>query len=267
MTLEDFDGDLRMLVDRAGHMGSAIYWEGYYSTNELAVVDRILPPDGVFVDGGAHAGEFTLYAAKRAPRGRVLAFEPMPEVFERLRSNVELNGFDNVSLHAAALSDAAGELELFTSAGARIAPYSDDVVATSFPGLGRDVSASKVPRVALDEVLEAEGVRRLDVLKLDVEGGEVLALRGAARSLRAHRPKLILEVVPILLERAGSSVDELLELLAPHDYELYGITDRKLSDGVRARLRRPYGHVVRIGRDALAAYSNVLCVPPGQPAP
>src|SRR5579885_1779623 len=88
----DFDGDLRLKIDRSSFIGSSIYWNGYSSLNELYLLGRLLEPHMVFVDVGANQGEFTLYAAKRLPAGKVLAFEPVEERYRHLIENVKMNG-------------------------------------------------------------------------------------------------------------------------------------------------------------------------------
>src|SRR5262245_3977818 len=63
-TIDDFDGDLKFRLNRASYMGSAIYWGGCNSIDEVSLVRRLVTPDSVFIDVGAHSGEFTLVAAK-----------------------------------------------------------------------------------------------------------------------------------------------------------------------------------------------------------
>ena len=84
VVIDDFEGDLRLRVDRSSMIGSLIYWNGSFSPNELAVLGRILEPDMVFADVGANQGELTVFAASRLPHGHVLAFEPMESLHRQL---------------------------------------------------------------------------------------------------------------------------------------------------------------------------------------
>ena len=77
------------------------------------VLDRLLEPTMVFADVGANQGEFTLFAAKRLTRGRVIAFEPMTEMRERLVQNIEANAFENVLVSGLGLWSAPGRRRLF----------------------------------------------------------------------------------------------------------------------------------------------------------
>jgi hypothetical protein len=118
IVIDDFEGDLRMKLDRSALMASVIYWRGIHSYSEATLVRRLLPEDGVFLDIGANQGELTLIAARKAPRGRVYAFEPVPIWFELLSENVRLNSFTNVELVNLALSDREGEQVMYSASGA-----------------------------------------------------------------------------------------------------------------------------------------------------
>ena len=119
--IDDFDGDLAFRCRLDEHIGSQMYWRGAYSWGQLRVLDRLLRPDMVFVDVGANQGEFTLFAAKRLVRGRVLAFEPMTEMRERLVENLAANPFDNVLVSDQGLWSEPGRRRIFR----RDAPFED----------------------------------------------------------------------------------------------------------------------------------------------
>ena len=87
-TIHNFDGDLKICLDRASYLSSVIYWRGYNSTSIASFLKNYLRPDMTFVDVGANLGEVTLLAAKRLTKGRVLAFEPMPLTFSQLSRNI-----------------------------------------------------------------------------------------------------------------------------------------------------------------------------------
>jgi FkbM family methyltransferase len=260
-TLRDFDGGGRIQLNRAAHMGSSIYWNGYYSLNEIAVLRDLLREDSVFVDAGAHAGEFTLVAARRSPSGRVLAFEPAPAVFGLLERNIELNGFTNAEAYAIALSDAPGWMDLYDGSAGVDQDFDDDIVCTQFEGFGREHHSARVPAEPFDQVAARLSIQRLDVMKLDVEGGEVRILRGAMASLRRFRPQIILEVAEPLLRAAGNSVEELFDIIEELGYRVFLITDYRLRDQLEARTLRRFGRLVEVNRRTVPGFSNVLCRP------
>jgi FkbM family methyltransferase len=151
-----------------------------------AALVRELHHDATFYDLGANVGFFTVLGARCVgPCGQVYAFEPLPENVTGLRHNIELNGFENVEVVPAAVSEAVGQTELEKhghQTAARIG--TPEVPAT--PGRRHTIV---VPTVTLDHALAA-GRRPPDVVKIDIEGAEVAAIRGARRTLAQHRPVL-----------------------------------------------------------------------------
>ena len=84
-----------------------------------------------------------------------------------------------------------------------------------------ELGGGEVAVTTLDEFVEARGLRRLDFMKIDVEGFEERVLRGGERTLRRLRPVVLLEVQPTTLERTGSSVQRVVDLLSGAGYQLW----------------------------------------------
>lgn len=197
---------------------------------------RVLRPGDTVIDGGANIGLVSLFAAWRVgAMGCVHAFEPNPAAAERLRWHVAANGLSQVMVHEAGLSDAEGEAEL-------VVPGSDNLGAGTFAAIpdryGGSVLARAAARLARADDLGLEIRGRL-VVKLDVEGYEVRALRGMASLLEAHRPLILTEVNPEMLAQAGASAGELAEFLMSRGYEPFGYsTQRAIVRERRLVLRR-----------------------------
>ena len=134
-------------------------------------------PGDVVVDGGAYRGHFTILAARMVrPEGKVIAFEPDRRNRERLRENVELNKLDNVIIVPKGL----------WSSDRRMAfcEYGEDYSALPYDDLHCNVNLrheanGEVDMVELDSELKRLGIDRLDFLKLDIEGSEIEAVKGA----------------------------------------------------------------------------------------
>lgn len=170
---------------------------------------RLIKPGSHIVDGGAYVGYFTTLAAMLAGEaGRVDAFEPLPQTHHRLAANVARNGVaGRVRLHQAALWDRPDKLAMRDSADSRRSPASATLVTTAA------ASDATVSTVSLDDVLAGDVP---DVIKLDLEGAELHAIRGMVRTLRADNPPAVLmECNPQALAAAGTSARELVgEVLA-----------------------------------------------------
>jgi len=168
--------------------------------------DAKLAEDSMIVDCGAHVGLFTIHAAKRCPRGRVVAAEPSPLNLELLRRNVRQNNLANVRVLPWGLSGRAGEAGIhFTG------EYSTDYL--NEPVIGKASSfVVPVELHTLDEVYAAGGVERCDLLKMDIEGSELDTLRTGAKSLQATG-QIIMEIHKRVVD-----AEEVLALLRGHGF-------------------------------------------------
>ncbi len=182
---------------------------GLYELDTARWIKQLLKPGAHFVDGGANIGYFTLMAARRVGEsGRIDAFEPQPDNLRRLKAHLKENGLaGRVNVHAEALSDHAGQatIHFYQDAGA------NHGCSTLFAESGRPTLKTVVPTVRLDERLAGT---RPDLIKLDIEGAEALAISGMTRLLQSDQPPaLILENNPRTAEASNTSADEPLRLI------------------------------------------------------
>ncbi len=186
---------------------------GLYEVEEQALLRRFLGPGMTFVDAGANKGDFTLLAARLVgPKGRVVAIEPEPRNRHWLERSIALNGYGNVEVVHAALSDEHGETTLHLS---ELSGH--HTLLSDRPG--RDAGALRVETSRLDSLL---GSHPIDFLKLDVEGAELLALAGATRILAREEPLVVLvEIHPEL----GVDPGEVESLLAGYGFGFDPPTD------------------------------------------
>ncbi len=162
------------------------------------------------VDVGANVGHYTLTAAARlAGTGRVVAFEPDPGAGERLRRNVALNEFSNVTIHPAAVGDTDGPAELYRDAG------NSGGHSLYECNVSRNGDHCTTNVVRLDTVF---GDDTVDLIKIDAQGADDLVLIGAEQLLRRSRPAILLEFWPWGVDRAGSSPSGLLARLEALGY-------------------------------------------------
>jgi FkbM family methyltransferase len=182
---------------------------------------RSVRSGGTVVDGGAYLGFYTLVAARRVGgEGTVIAFEPNPDTFEILSRNVRANGFERrVVPLCLGLGRTASRRRFYLGGG-------DESKSSLFrPERWRAVTETEC--TSLDDAL---GERAVDVVKLDLEGGEVDALRGMRRTLaKSPDPRLIVECNPSALARAGTSRRALLRELERGGFEVAAIDDADWS--------------------------------------
>jgi FkbM family methyltransferase len=144
------------------------------------MMERHIPRGGTVVDGGAHIGYHTVLAARLVgSAGRVIAFEPAPSTYALLVENIAQNGYENVILLQAALADVSGRGALHLSP-----TWSGDHRIAATPSRAE----VEIELVSLDQYLP-EG-DHLDFIKLDIQGAEPLALKGATNVL-GRSPQLV----------------------------------------------------------------------------
>src|SRR5215470_7081308 len=188
-----------------------LYVCGSFEPNEFAFLDRVLTPGMTFVDVGANDGYYTLFAARRVGlTGRVVAVEPSSRERVNLKRNIARNRLDNVTVVPAALGSACGVADLRLAQG----------VHSGHNTLGRfahdGVLAERFQRVdmeTLDKVAADLELRRVDFIKIDVEGAESSVVHGARHVLTTMRPILLLEINDNALRAQSTSSDALLAAL------------------------------------------------------
>jgi FkbM family methyltransferase len=138
---------------------------------ERRLIEPLLAPGMVFIDIGANIGVYSLFvSAVTGGRARVLAFEPHPRTFAKLDFNCRLNGFDRIVRINAGVAGEEGETTLFSDGGGNIGNAS---LLRAVGGGKEEVPVHLRPLVV---VVEEQGIDRIDLLKIDIEGFEDQAL-------------------------------------------------------------------------------------------
>ncbi len=181
------------------------------------------------MDIGANIGVYALYFARKVgPNGRVYAFEPVPEYFERLKEHIALNNATNIVPVPLALFDRKGTVKMSVAEGASsIFCYSTDQFV-------------EVPATTLDDFVAEQGIKRVDALKLDVEGAELKVIHGADKTIRQFKPVMMVELNEYTLRAAGTSPEELFQTITSYGYKAFVIRNRKAI--LTSEVVRPMGY-------------------------
>lgn len=192
----------RITVFTNDHVGDKIAKNGLYEKENLALLltllNRISSP--VVLDIGANIGNHALAFSTAA--SHVYAFEPLPAVYELLDANIRDNGINNISAFPFALSDTAEDATIYmVSEG--------NVGASSFDRRDDTAQAVTVTKKIGDKVVKDLGLKKIDLIKLDVEAHEAFVLRGLKETLAYHKPIITMEWNdPLTLERLGGSDEQ-----------------------------------------------------------
>jgi len=216
---------LRRLGNRAYEHAFPVYrlcyrpFKAYADRVERRLLRTVLSAGSVVVDAGANIGIYSQFLSRCVgPTGVVHSFEPSPENFNRLQSAVR--DLANVRLSQAALGECSQSAELYLSDKLNVdhRTYATD---------GDSRRAVQIDIVALDDFFEPG--QRVDLIKMDIQGYELHALRGANRVL-ADNPtaKLLLEFWPYGLKQAGANWMDLLATLESKNMVVRQVTKHGL---------------------------------------
>ena len=150
---------------------------------------RFLPNKGdTIIDVGGHIGFFTIAAAKRCGnQGRVFTFEPNPDTFKRLTKNIKANNLTQVEVNNIAISRKAGVLSL------KVGDSTEGSTIMSKGTLKEYEKVFSVPSDSLDNIVLQKKIKKINLLKIDAEGAEVLILNGAENHALSITEKILIE--------------------------------------------------------------------------
>jgi FkbM family methyltransferase len=194
-----------------------------FENAERRFTERFLEPGMTVLDLGAHQGLYTLLASKLVGQGgKVFAFEPSSRERRALQSNVRLNRCKNVTIESFAVGDQNTDTDLYVaeplfSGCSSLKPPAADIPAST--------TLLRVRVVRIDDWIIANPLNRVDFIKLDVEGGELSALKGAQQLLqRTPRPVILAEVQDTRTFPWGYRAEEIIRFLELRSYKWFGLT-------------------------------------------
>ena len=192
---------------------------GCYESVPRRIFRCLLKPGMTVVDVGANIGLYTAIAAESVgPAGRVIAVEPEGRNCRLIRQTLELNRFKNVEVVQVALSDRTGPGQLFLNEENKADHRIFD----------RESSRTVVPVdfYRLDDLLVRLAVARVDVVKMDIQGAEALALQGMRRTLTENAEiRLMIEYWPWGIAQAGGDPRSVLRSIRAMGFQIFEIDD------------------------------------------
>ena len=185
---------------------------------------------------GCHTFRFAKLVGSK---GKVIAFEPISRAFTKLKRNMELNNFNNLTIEKIALSNENKDNQ---SVEFRV----------SWPLKGKkhktkDVVEDIINFVTLDEYIKKNSIIKIDMIKLDVDGYEFKVIEGAIETLKLHKPIIIMELGPFNLEKVSDNITDLVSLLQNIGYKFYSEKDMKMYSNTDEMLKTiPKGSTINV---------------------
>jgi len=238
----NLDDKLKILLFKDDLLSRLIY--NSFEKAEIDFLKYFLKEEDVFLDIGANIGLFSLYASNIVGEsGKIFAFEPTPKTFVRLNSNIELNKKQNIVALNIGLSNEDGLVDFNVS--------NDGYDAwNSIVDLDILVNRNKIKIKfkTLDSFIEEYDLRKISLVKLDVEGWEKFVLQGSHRLLsKTDAPVFLVEFAEKNAFKAGYYCNEVFDLMESYGYSWfsYSSINNKLIKEKR-RLHYPYINLIAI---------------------
>lgn len=213
------DGPLMMECELSTYLGRAVAINGTWERSLVDICRVYLRPGALAVDVGANVGLISLALARIVgPEGKVVSVEPVPDILHRLGRNLALNRATNVQVVAAGMGACEGRQTFFAASDPE--EYGKGSLLRN-----SDITAPVEIEVAITtlDALATTLDRPIALIKMDIQGYELEALRGAAEVLRRDRPAVVFELEMEYLGEHGQSVGDYLNFFAEFGYELFGI--------------------------------------------
>ncbi len=224
---------------------------GRYSREILEVFKRFAGQGDTVIDVGAHVGYFTLFLAELVGSyGHVYSFEPDPRARSFLTKSVRGNGMDWIDVSPLALATGRGPVKFFLAKGLGS--------SSAIKGVQQvDAEEITIQTVSLDELVDqGQVLGNIRMVKIDIEGYELDAIRGMTKVLKKHRPVMVVEVNEEMLSARGESSASLLALLTSLNYRIEVILDPR-----RGRYKEYVQTIPIEDAGQQDSYYNVLCLP------
>lgn len=220
------DENFFMLLNPTEHIQQQLFWYGFYEKELGDLLKKIIKPNDVFIDVGANIGYFSLLVAHRFSSATVISFEPVTDLYKKMNDNITLNNTKNIISENVAAGELNGEKEIFVSAP-------DNLGMSSFhKPENYSGYKEKAKVVAIDEWFKGSGLPRIDLIKLDIEGSELAALKGMQEILQNFKPFLIVEINPGTLSMFTLKPSDIYNFLAQQGFKRFLILEN-------ARLKQP----------------------------
>ena len=194
---------------------SQIYFLDKYEDYEINVVSEVLKEGDVFVDVGANFGLYSLWSSKIVgDSGRIFSFEPFEINLISLNKNIELNSLSNIIVIDKAVTDKISDIRLFFN------ERDQNLGMVSTFNFDNGIS-TKVQTISLDNFFSENEISSIKFIKIDIEGGEYLALLGMSETLRKYRPIVQIEIDDSILENTPYNKEDIFNYFKSIEYEVF----------------------------------------------
>lgn len=214
--------EIKFLVDSEDirSIGVSVVSDGQYEPLLQQALLEISRDCELFIDVGANAGFYSIAVRATSEGCKVLAFECNPEVMKLFLRNIELNSISGIEVRSEALAESPGEADFYV-------PLFTGSSGGSLQDLHPDEGKAKKFQVSLID-LDSQGLKNVDLMKIDVEGAELGVLKGSLASIYASKPTIFMELLRKWMAPFDATPGEVSEILVSMGYQVFEILDNGL---------------------------------------
>jgi FkbM family methyltransferase len=201
-------------LDRRGAPFEILNFGSYEEGDNFILFNLIQDGDTIF-DVGSNIGWYSALFSKKFPMSKIYAFEPIAETFQFLKKNIHLNNCHNVLLNNCGISNKNGSVKFYY--------FPEGSIIASQKNLIDCVKAREVccKIITLDEFVEQSQIEKLDMLKCDIEGGELYAIEGGLKALKKFKPKILMELCHRWTSAFGYHPNDIIQKFAEIGYKCF----------------------------------------------
>ncbi|MGN6531722.1 MAG: FkbM family methyltransferase [Ginsengibacter sp.] len=214
-----------------------IYFFGNYDPSMTSVFKHLVMPGDTVWDIGTERGWFTLLMASIVgEKGRVDSFEAFPPTVEKLKANINLNNFNWVHVKGCAVSNTNSSMWFVPPSNhvTHNVSFLQDCNGVGYLTNSFQPGCIEVKTICLDDYYQRERIQKVSLIKIDIEGAEVSALKGAKKLIEKDKPVLAVEFNRQTAMRANCSIEELYELITFYGYKMYVFHEKFLPFDLNA---------------------------------
>jgi FkbM family methyltransferase len=198
--------------------GSLIVYTNRPEFMEMKLTELILKEDSVFFDVGSGIGDFSLIASGKIKKGTIFAFEPSKKPLKNLRENVAINFLDNkIKIFNQVVSDRIGRI------------YFEEKNISEISHISLSKKGNRKKTNTLDIIISDNNIKKVDLIKVDVEGAESLVLKGLENSLKKNIIKSLIMELNSNSKLFNSSRNKIINNLIKNNFKIYLINKSSLS--------------------------------------
>jgi FkbM family methyltransferase len=160
-----------------------------YEKDDSEMLFKLVKDGDTIFDIGANIGWYSNHLARKFPNSRIYSFEPIPETFNQITANTELNGATNIRLNNLALSSKKEKLEFYYSPTVTGASSSQNITEN------HNMTKLNLEAETIDNFMTVNSITKLDFIKCDVEGAEYFVYQGGYETFKNHKPIIFTEML------------------------------------------------------------------------